>query len=486
MQRHSKRYDQIIETIRGKNISCVQRTISLKAESISLFYIKELSDLTVISEFVIKPLISQNNEMQIGAMQASNNISASECTLDCDDQRIEQYILDGMTVVLFSSDSQYLVVNTKKIEKRNVSEPEATYTMRGPRDAFIENIETNLSLIRYRIKDAALRLDEMQAGTRTKTRIAVLYLEDVANQTCVSEIKKRISAINVDGLSSSGELQNFLLNKKNRLFPQMGVIERSDMACGALLEGKVVVIMDGSPWALVAPKVFSEFLWSCDDLYSSSLLGLFMKSLRVLALALSFVVSSVYVAIVSFHNDVLPASYMIAIAQSRAKVPFNALLEVLLIEIIGELIRESLVRVPKKIGTAIGIVGAIIIGQAAVAAGVFSPLILIVISLSLIASFVPSDHTIVDPFRILKFLLIIASGTFGFHGFTLVIVLILAQLVSINTFGVPYIAPAAPFNFKDLIESFFYYKPNSPLRPHYLRTKDNTRAPNQRKNKEPK
>jgi spore germination protein KA/spore germination protein len=202
-----------------------------------------------------------------------------------------------------------------------------------------------------------------------------------------------------------------------------------------------------------------------------------MRILRVLSLNLTFIVSSLYVAVVSFHNDALPSSYMIAIAQSRAKVPFNALLEVLLIEIIGELIRESLIRVPTKIGTAIGIVGAIIIGQAAVTAGIFSPLLLIVISLSLIASFVPADYTIVDPFRILKFVLIIASGTFGFHGFTLVVVLIISQLVSINTFGVPYMAPAAPFNLRDFMKSIMFNRSISPYRPAFLRNKDNTRAP---------
>jgi spore germination protein KA/spore germination protein len=167
---------------------------------------------------------------------------------------------------------------------------------------------------------------------------------------------------------------------------------------------------------------------------------------------------------------------MIAIAQARAKVPFSALIEVLLIELIAELIRESLIRVPSKIGTAIGIVGAIIIGQAAVAAGVFSPLILIVISMSLIASFVPSDYTIIDPFRVLKFVLILATGAFGFHGFTLVIFLVLAQLVSINTFGVPYMAPMAPFHFKDFIKSVFYSKSMAPTRPAFLRTKDKTRT----------
>lgn len=477
MQRQNQRYENIISAIRAKNMDIVQRTISLKAESISLFYIKELTDLTAISEYVIKPLASSNKETNVKAVDAANIISASECTLDSDEAKVEQYILNGMTVALISSDTQYLAIDVKKVEKRAIAVPEFTYTMRGPRDAFIENLDTNLSLVRYRIKDASLRVENMKVGRRTKTSIAILYLEDVANNTHVTEVKKRIAAINVDGIVSSGELEAYLLNKQTSIFPQMGIIERSDMACGAILEGKVVIIMDGSPWALVAPKVFSEFLWSCDDFYTNKYFGTFMRILRVLSLNLSFVVSSIYVAIVSFHNDVLPGTYMIAIAESRAKVPFNALIEVLLIESIGELIRESLIRVPTKIGTAIGIVGAIIIGQAAVSAGIFSPLLLIVISMSLIASFVPSDYSIVNPFRILKFLLIIASGTFGFHGFTLVVVLIISHLVSINTFGVPYMAPVAPFNLRDFLKSVMYNKSIAPRRPAYLRTKDNTRAP---------
>lgn len=477
MQRQNQRYENIISAIRAKNMDIVQRTISLKAESISLFYIKELTDLTAISEYVIKPLASSNKETNVKAADAANIISASECTLDSDEAKVEQYILNGMTVALFSSDTQYLVIDVKKVEKRAIAVPEFTYSIRGPRDAFIENLDTNISLVRYRIKDASLRVENMKVGKRTKTNIAILYLEDVANNTCVAEVKKRISAIDVDGLVSSGELEAYLLNKQTSIFPQMGIIERSDMACGAILEGKVVIIMDGSPWALVAPKVFSEFLWSSDDFYTNKYFGTFMRILRVLSLNLSFVVSSIYVAIVSFHNDVLPGTYMIAIAESRAKVPFNALIEVLFIEIIGELIRESLIRVPTKIGTAIGIVGAIIIGQAAVSAGIFSPLLLIVISMSLIASFVPADYSIVNPFRILKFLLIIASGTFGFHGFTLVVVLIISHLVSINTFGVPYMAPAAPFNLRDFLKSVMYNKPTASYRPAYLRTKDNTRSP---------
>lgn len=478
MRRARRQYDNIINKIKSKNLSIGERQIHYGSGTISIFYVKQLTDRVSLSELVIKPLMQCKKNHALRASEVVQNlIFADDCILDVDANKIEQFILNGMTVILFSNDTEYIVVNLKQVEKRTTTEPVMMYTIRGPRDAFVENLDSNLSLIRYRLNTDSLRIEMLKAGKRGKVSIAVIYLEDVANNTAVSEVKKRINEIDTDGLCSTGELQAFMLSNKTNIFPEMGVIERSDMACGALLEGKVIILMDGDPWALVAPKVFSEYLWACDDFYLNKFTGTFLRILRIIALALSFIVSALYVAVVSFHNDVLPGPYMIAVAQARAKVPFNALIEVLLIELTAELIRESLIRVPSKIGTAIGIVGAIIIGQAAVSAGVFSPLLLIIVSLSLIASFVPADYTLADSFRVLKFLLIILTGMFGFFGFMIVIIFVLAQLCSIDTFGVPYMAPLAPFNYKDFFKSFVYSKSMAPKRASFLRTKDDTRGP---------
>lgn len=477
MQRPERRYENTINRIKSKNLNLCERRLDYGSGSITIFYIRQLTDRAGLSELVIKPLLQCSKEQGLNALDAANIIFADDCFIEKDENNIERHILKGMSVMLFSGGADYLVVNLKKAEERNTSVPEFTYTIRGPRDAFVEHLDANLSLIRYRIKDESLKIDMTEVGKRNKSAVAVIYLEEVANNACVLEIKKRIAAVDVDGLCSSGELQAFMQNSQANLFPQMGIIERSDMACGALLEGKVIILMDGDPWALVAPKVFCEYLWPCDDFYLNKYISALLRILRVLALSLSFAVSAFYVAVVSFHNDILPGDYLIAIAQARSKVPFTALIEVLLIELIAELIRESLIRVPTKIGMAIGIVGATIIGQAAVSAGIFSPLLLIVIATSLIASFVPSDYSIVDPFRVLKFPLIIASGTFGFYGFTIVIMFVIAQLVSINTFGAPYMAPVAPFNRKDFAKSVVYNKAIAVKRPEFLRTKDDTRAP---------
>ncbi len=327
MQRLNKS-EKIISDIINKNMDVMERTLTFKSCKMTILYIKQLTDRTALSEYVIKPLLNHSDEQNLKAATVLERIIFSDdCMVDTDTNKIEQYILDGNAVLLISGDAEYVVIKLGKVEKRAIPIPENMFTLRGPKDSFIEDLDTNISLIRYRLKNKNLRIERLEVGERTKTPIAVVYFEDIANDTSVSEIKKRISQINTDGLGSSGELQAFLLNKKSNFFPQMGITERSDMACGALLEGKVVVLMGGGPWALIAPKVFSEYLWACDDFYMNKYFGTFARILRVIAFNMAFVVSSLYVAIVSFHNDVLPSSFMIAIAQARSRVPFEVIMK---------------------------------------------------------------------------------------------------------------------------------------------------------------
>jgi spore germination protein KA/spore germination protein len=409
-------------------------------------------------------------------LAADGIIYADNYILESDTSKIEDFVLSGMVVVLFSNDKKYIVINLKKVEQRSIPTPELTYTVRGARDCFTEDLDANLSMIRNRVKDKNMRIKNFDVGVRTKSRVAVIYVEDIANDTVVREVQKRIESIDVDGIGESGELQHFLLNKKLQLFPQMGLIERSDMATHSLLEGKVLVLIEGSGLALLAPKTFSEFFYSCDDRYDHKLFGLIMRMLRYIALGLALTGSSLFVAITSFHTDVLPTKYAISLAEMRVNVPFNALIGALLLEFIIELIREALLRVPKQIGSAIGIVGAIVIGQASMAAGIFSPLLLIIVAVSLLASFAIPDYTLMNPFRVLKLILLLFTGAIGFFGFTLVLTFILIELVSLNSFGVPYMAPWAPFNSRDFLGTLISDSTINPKRPNYLRTKDKTRA----------
>jgi spore germination protein KA len=472
--------EALVQNLKNKKIDMLVRTIPYKGGKAYICYIGQLVDRQAISELVIRPLIQYcaGERKEIDAVFAVDSLLyADECIVSEDYNRAEFYILNGQSVIFFSNDTSYIIVNRKKVEKRDVSPPELMYSYRGPRDAFVEDLDTNLSLLRYRLKDGNIRIEKKQVGARTKSTVALVYLEDIVNPNVVNELNKRIDRINTDGIYETGELQSFLLNNKMSFFPQVGILERSDNAVEELLEGKVVILVDGSCIALHVPKVFAEFFYSCDDRYDNKFFGLFMRLIRYLAIFISLTATSYYVALAEFHPDVMPASYIVTFAQMRSRAPFSAFIAVLSLEFIVELMREALLRVPVKIGSAIAIVGAIIIGQAASSSGVYSPLLLILVSIAFLSSFAMPDYTLTNPFRLLKFFVIIITGFLGFYGFALALVAILAGLASVNTFGVPYLAPWAPFNFYDFVRTLIFARPMSPKRQQYMRNKDDIRGP---------
>jgi spore germination protein KA/spore germination protein len=402
-------------------------------------------------------------------------IYADNALVETDFDNVEKHILSGLTVLLFSTDREYLVINCKAVERRAVPTPELGFTLRGGLDCFTENLDTNLSLLRYRVQDKNLKIIYFTVGRRTRTAVALTYIEDIADPALVNNIQNKINAIDVDGIGASGDLQGYLLDRPYQFFPQMGVIERSDMAFNTLLDGKVVILVDGSKDAIYAPKTFSEYFYSSDDRYDNKVFGFFSRMLRYISLYIALTATSVYVAVTSFHTDVLPGDYAILLATLRSNVPFNAMIGVLLLETILELLREALLRVPKRIGSAIGIVGAIVIGQAAIAAGIFSSLLLIIAAVSLIASFALPDYTLITPFRVLKFLVIFTTGFFGFFGYTVATVFVLTLLVSNTSFGVPFMTPFAPYNGRDFAKAFIDQSHVSKWRPGLLNNKDKKR-----------
>ena len=471
-------FENIVTMLKDKEKDYRSRVIPYINGRIEIIYISQLNDKTALAEFVVKPLITHcaSSDKPINAQMTSDSIIyTADSKIETDINKIEEFVLSGMAVILFSTDDNYIVLNLKKVEKRAIPEPKLTYTVRGPQDCFTENLDSNLSLVRYRIKDKNLRIKIYEVGRRTKTRVAVIYINDIANEKIVNEVKSRIEKIDVDSIGESGELQGFLLDNKHQILPQMGIIERSDMTFHTLNEGKVVVLVDGSGLGLSAPKVFSEFFMTCDDRYDNKYFGLYSRIFRYIAFLIALTGSSLFVALTAFHTDVLPARYAIALAEMRSKVPFSALVGAITLEFIVELLRESLLRVPKQIGPAIGIVGAIVIGQASISAGIFSPLLLIVVSVSLLASFAIPDYSLINTFRIMKFFLILITGAFGFYGFSLFLTLMMIELVSMTSFGVPFMAPWAPFNLYDTKRTMMYSSSLTSRRPQYLRTKDKIR-----------
>lgn len=478
--RNPRYAEKLVRDLTSKKSDIMVRTISYFGGTVYICYIGQLADRQAISTMVVKPLqdyCADGKKTVTAAYAANNLLFVDQCRLDDDPIQIEPYILNGQTVVLFSNERQYAVVGLKKVEKRTIAAPELMYTLRGPRDAFVEDLDTNLSLVRYRLKDENLRIEKKEVGTRTKATAAILYIEDIANDRVVKDVTRGIDAIQTGGVYESGELQAFLQQPPNSLFPRMGIVERPDLAVEELLEGKVILLVDGSNTALRGPMVFAEFLFSCDDRYDNKFFGMFMRLIRYAAVFLSITLTSFYIALAEYHQDVMAASYIVTFAQMRAPTPFPAFVAVLSLEFIVELMREALLRVPVKIGSAIAIVGAIIIGQAASTSGVYTPLLLILVSIGFLSTFAIPDITLAHPLRILKFLVIVMTGFLGFYGFALSIILILSSVVSINNFGVPYMAPWAPFNSYDFVRTLLFNKRMSPKRKQYMRNKDDTRSP---------
>lgn len=465
-----------IEKFSQSNLGITIRKLLIQDEYVYILYIKQLIDRNFITFGIIKPLMENTRKTRLHAeMIAEAIIYADNYILDDEEDQIIQYLLKGNCVIILPSDHKYISVNAFKSEKRSVETPELTYTLRGPRDSFTEDFDTNISLIRYRIKDPGLRVDTFEIGRRTMAKVGVVYIDDIANSTYINKIKGRLSKINIDGVVESGIVQKLLLNNVFDLFPQMGIIERSDMACGGILEGKVVIIVEGSNLALIAPKTFPEFLATGDDFYDNIYLSVFSKTIRIISLILSLTASSIYVTLVSFNTDIMPADYILAVAITRSTVPFNAFLEATAMELIAEVLREASIRLPKQIGPAIGIVGTVVIGQAAVQAGLVSPLMVITTSISVMASFVAPDYTIVNPVHILKFLMISITAAFGLYGFTMGLTFIVINLISTKSFDVPYFAPLAPFHFKDIRNYMLSDNTLAKKRARFLHTKDKTR-----------
>lgn len=473
-------YDELIEKIELSSLDITKRELKNGNEKIIFLFIEQLTDKLMLINDVIRPItlyIAEKKGPSLKAHEVSDSVMFSyDFTLDDNQDKIIEYILQGRTIVVFSNDKQYIILNIKKVEKRGIESPELTFTLRGPRDSFNENLDVNLSLVRYRIKDPNLSINKLEVGRRTKTRIAILHIGDIANDSIVLDITNRIKKIDVDGIIDSGEIQNLITNKRTSLFPEMGVVERSDMAAGALLEGKVIVLVEGSALALLAPKVFSEFFESNEDVYDNKFIAILAKNIRILSSFLSMTITAVYIAVLSFHIDALPANFIIIINNYQQGVPFTIFMGALLAEIVAEMLREALLRVPKQIGPAIGIVGAIVIGQAAIAAKIFSPLMLMVTSISLLSSFTVPDYTVMNPIRLFKIFLIVLSASFGLVGLTVGMSVILINIVSTSSFGIPYFAPFAPFNWYDFKTTFLYGKDISPHRPNFLKTKDKTRS----------
>ncbi len=351
-------------------------------------------------------------------------------------------VLIGSTALLIDGLADVFILGTTKANKRNIEEPVSEALVRGPRVGFTEVLSDNTSLLRRHCADESLSLVKLPVGERAKKELVVAFINDLASTELVDEIKNRIQKIDIDSVLESGYIEQLIEDNYLSPFPQIQNTERPDRVISALMEGRVAILLDGTPFVLIAPVTFSMLLQSPEDYYERWLPGTLLRLLRFMTAFVSLFAPALYISFISFHPGLIPTKLAISIIGSREGVPFPALIEALIMEVAIEVLREAGLRLPKPIGPAMGIVGGLIIGQAAVEAGIVSPIMVIVVAVTAISSFTIPQYSVGITLRILRFVAMFCAAIFGLYG--VILFFYFGHLVKLKSFGV--LIPALLFH----------------------------------------
>lgn len=352
-----------------------------------------------------------------------------------------QGMLTGDAIFFLDGYDRALKIPDKGYPGRGVYEVESEKVIRGSNEGFSESIKLNTALIRKRLRSPHVKVKETFAGRRTHTNVDLVYMKDLIYPGMLEEIEKRLQEFEIDGTLDSGIIEQLTETRKYSPFPQFQTTQRPDRAAMAILDGRIVLLSDNSPVALILPATYNSFIQTSDDYYNRWEIASFTRALRYIASFLAMTFPGLYLAMTNFHTQILPTDLLLSLAAARQGVPFPAVIEVLLMELAFELLREAGVRLPGANGNTIGIVGGLIIGQAAVDANIVSPIVVIVVALTALCSFAVPNEEFATAFRILKFAFILVCGYFGFFGFLLGITAVLIHLSHLESFGIPYLAP---------------------------------------------
>lgn len=391
-------------------------------------------------------------------------------------------ILSGDTVILIDGWAQGISGSTRGGESRSITEPSSQVVIRGPKDGFTESIGTNVSLVRRRLKSPNLWLEPMKIGKVSQTDVAIMYIKGIVNDKLVGEIKQRLQNIEIDAILESGYIEELIQDETFTPFPTIFNTERPDSVAGSILEGRVAIFVDGTPFVLIAPSTFFLYFQSAEDYYQRFDIGLAIRFLRYTAFFISLLGPSVFIAAITFHQEMIPTPLLISLAAQREGVPFPAFVEAFMMEITFEVLREAGVRMPRAIGQAVSIVGALVLGQAAVQAGIISAAMVIVVAITGIASFAVPVFNLAISVRLLRFLIMCFAATIGFYGIAIISIMIVGHLCSLRSFGVPYMAPFAPLILRDQDDAVLHFplwarltRPKLISRNNNVRMKENSR-----------
>lgn len=428
-----------------------------------ILFLDGMINSDIVSEVILKPLLDDGSKLwqesthPVNVMDTilrNHIIPAKQMTSGLCMQNVVEHVLSGDVALFIHGEPKALFIDAKGGKSRSVEEPAAEVVIRGPRDGFTEELRTNTSLIRKRLKTPKLKMESVKVGRLSKTEIVLTYLDGIADPSLIKEVRTRMGRIDIDAILASGYIEELIEDSPNVIFPKIVSTERPDKLTANLLEGKVGIIVDNTPFALSVPGTFVEMMQASEDYYNRFTFTTMVRMLRFIFLVISLLLPSVYIALSTFHQEMIPSSFLLSMAASRESVPYPALVEALLMEISFEALREAGVRLPRQVGQAVSIVGALVIGQAAVEAALVSAPLVIVVSITGIASFIIPNFNQGMAIRLLRFPMMILAGTLGLFGVLMGVLVLMIHLASLRTFGVPYFAPIMPLHLKDLKDVF--------------------------------
>ncbi|WP_051348918.1 spore germination protein [Bacillus sp. SB49] len=448
----------------GMNADITTRNFKLGEDgpSSALIHIDGLVNVEEINNFVLKPLMSdgagKRKHWRKDALKQhliDHVISVAGIKEVEDIESGIKGVMTGSALLLVDGVEVGIVLDVKGWKSRAIEEPPTEALVRGPRIGFIENIRDNTSILRRLTNDPNLTILNFEIGDRSKKDLAIVYIKDIANEELLQEVIQRVKNIDIDDALESGYIEQLIEDNYLSIFPQVQATERPDRVMGGLLEGRISILLDGTPYALIVPATFAMMIQSPEDYYERWIPMSLIRMLRYFAAILSIFLPSFYVAFISFHQGMIPTELALAIASTRIGVPFPTIIEALLMELAIEMLREAGLRLPRPVGQTIGLVGAIIIGEAAVQAGLVSPIMVIVVATTAIASFVSPQYGMGVALRVLRFVAMFFAAFLGLYGIILFFLLLCIHVVKLRSFGVPYVTPATIYNWSDLKDFIF-------------------------------
>ena len=445
---------------------------------VSIIFIDGLVNTKIIDDNILKPLTQEtvlrevkNSKDIIDLIEHGTVYHASrkvEKTL----QGTLDSILEGSVALVFDNEKKAITFEIKGYEMRAITEPTTENALKGAKDSFIEVLRVNTSLVRRKLRTPFLRIKETIVGNQTKTPVAVVYIENLTNMDIVNEVLKRLNKIDIDGVLTAGNIEEYIIDNKHTLFPQVMTTERTDKFCHNILDGRVGIIIDGLPVSYVVPVSISMFYQAPEDYAQNYLISSFIRFLRYFNSIITLFLPGFYVAITTFHQEMIPSVLAVSIIKSKTEVPFPTVTSVFMMLIAFEILLEAGLRLPRAIGQAVTVIGALVVGQAAVQAKLISPTVVIIIAVTGISGFTMPNQDHSNALRIMRLVFVIAASIAGLYGLSLAFIVMIYHLNTIETFGVPYFTPFAANEGQDIINDTLIRMPLYRIkkRPSILKT----------------